>query len=409
MIKQLIALLKNNFIASGLSYFLTLTIANKLGPSSFGDYSYILLWGNFFSMLVVFGSDNIAPRLFSNLKSIEACFIRIAGFRVCTLLVIVTLTCIISNEYLFSFGVFTILLSSLNLAFLFELKEDNIRYSYIYMIERVAYTSFSLILIYFFNGSIVNIFTIMCLSIVCSLIYQYNHFSKLIKSLGLSRYRLSFFGDIIRNNSYLVFISISTYAYGGFSRIFLKAKFSSFELGIYSAGWQFVVLATIIQASVDRVWRKNITKALVEGNYVEFKRCLTSYIKFTTVPIVLLSMVFAYFSSFTVELFFNSDYFQLKEILPIIGLYFIVVNLNSLSTISWVAIGNKSIFLIVNIMFSISLLICLWLLGDSLTLFRLTLLVVTCHGLSAVSLLLIIYKHNIKSIKAKYYKSLAQH
>ena len=61
IISELASLTGLNLFVSGLSYIFTLVIANTLGPNDFGIYSYIMLWGGFASLVIVFSTDSTIP------------------------------------------------------------------------------------------------------------------------------------------------------------------------------------------------------------------------------------------------------------------------------------------------------------------------------------------------------------
>ncbi|MGY0219468.1 lipopolysaccharide biosynthesis protein [Endozoicomonadaceae bacterium StTr2] len=390
-LKKLSILVFNSFFASGLSYFLTLAIANKLGPTDFGEYSYILLWGNLFTILSIYGTDSTAAPLYAKTKSLSTAFNNIYIFRIVIVLFLAGVLALTSiTDITFSLGVFAITLTSLNTAFLYELKDRNEKYAYIYTFERLIYICLTFLLISQPSLKIDHIFIILVFSFIVSLLIQAKHHSENFKKLSLEKIKGSI--NILRDNFYIVLITASNYAYGGFSRIILKGVYSAKALGIYSAAWQFILVATIFQASVDRIWRKDLTDSLIHRDYEKSIKSIKSYIFFTTIPIMIGACILNLFAEQIVSILFNETYRSMTDLIPSISIYFIIVNLNSIATISWIAIGKKTHYIYINIFFSILLLTILTLTSHSLTLSGFVSTVVLIHGLNVISLIYILYK-----------------
>ena len=74
IISELSSLTGLNLLAAGLSYLLTIVIANTLGPNDFGIYSYITLWGGFASLIIVFSTDSTIPVQYAKLDDKQSVF-----------------------------------------------------------------------------------------------------------------------------------------------------------------------------------------------------------------------------------------------------------------------------------------------------------------------------------------------
>ncbi|WP_192808394.1 oligosaccharide flippase family protein, partial [Oceanicola granulosus] len=66
MLTELRSLLFASTLLAALSYATNIFLANRLGPSEFGQYSYALLLGMAFAQFVSFGTDEAGVRLRSS-------------------------------------------------------------------------------------------------------------------------------------------------------------------------------------------------------------------------------------------------------------------------------------------------------------------------------------------------------
>tara|TARA_X000000368_G_scaffold367922_1_gene315570 strand:- start:160 stop:732 length:573 start_codon:yes stop_codon:yes gene_type:complete len=186
--------------------------------------------------------------------------------------------------------------------------------------------------------------------------------------------------------------------YGGFSRILIESKFGLEQLGIFSAGWQIILVVTIYQAQVTRVWRTKISSALVSKNINQLKELVVNYISFSTLPIILFSLFVSIFSEEIVKIIFTEEYGQLASILPIFSVYFVFINLEALSGICWISIGSKKGYLLINLIFSLLLLTLLSLVPQSYGLSFFALSITLIFALYNVFLLYIFYFRYIKNM-----------
>jgi Polysaccharide biosynthesis protein. len=74
IISELTSLTSLNLFAAAISYSLTIIIANTIGPNNFGIYSYILVWGGFASLIIIFSTESTIPVQFSKTKDKQGIF-----------------------------------------------------------------------------------------------------------------------------------------------------------------------------------------------------------------------------------------------------------------------------------------------------------------------------------------------
>lgn len=396
----LLLLTKNNAIAAVLSYALTISLANTLGPEGFGRYSLALIIGSVLSIFISFGTDQTAPVIYSKNDNRPALLGQVLGVRVLFLgicLLGIGLYAI-ADTYL-CFFIVCLIFANLNLGFFYESYQRNERYSYIYLTERIVYVVVVFSLIIFEAVNLIAVFSILMTTTVLSLIFQYiDHWPDIKQVL---RRRQKGLRDTILMNMPLVVISLAVFSYGGFGRIILENKLGQEVLGIYSAGWQLITIGTIFQSQVTRVWRLKISVAVNHHDARGLKDLVKSYLIFATGPVLLLSGIMFLASETIVGALFAPSYSQLAEVVPVFGIYIFVINLAGLTEMLWVAWGRNIYYMLINVFFGFLLLGVLNFIPVRVGLFGFATATVATHMIATVILFAVWYAIFSKVSKAQ--------
>tara|TARA_B000000475_G_scaffold48676_3_gene37546 strand:+ start:208 stop:1452 length:1245 start_codon:yes stop_codon:yes gene_type:complete len=399
IISELFSLTGLNILAAGLSYLITISIANYLGPNDFGIYSYILLWGGMASLVIIFATESTIPVQYAITNDKQSVFNSTQTTKLIFLLVWVAsiflfsrftdLGQIISKNPEVIIGLIALTLANFRVWEFYEISKKNIRYAKIYFIERMFYLSLVGFLLYTHSLDILTIFSCLLVATLCSLLFQIKDNFNLIKNFGIENIQNVYM--VVKENLPLVLIQLSTFAYGGFSRVILENKLGMEQLGIYSAGWQIILIITIFQGQVVRVWRSDLSNALINKKRGDIKHLISSYLLFSTLPVFMFAIFISFFSYEIVNIMFTDEYILLATILPIFSSYFLFINLDSLVKILWVSIGNRMKYLKISLFFSIMLLFILQSIPSNANLELFALSVVFIHGCSVIILLLVFY------------------
>ncbi len=283
----------------------------------------------------------------------------IVFFRFYLLLLIIIISLLLAfflNSKLVFF-VICLLPASMNLSFFYEINYQNSRYSYIFLFERLAYVGLISLAFYLKLLSISSVFLIYLVATLCSLYFQYSDWHVFKSKIYAPR--LKFIISIFRKNFPLVVTSISLFAYGGFSRLILENKLSTEWLGIYSAGWQISTIASIYQSQITRIWRVNILKSVFTNNQQHLKNVIFAYFLFSTFPLLLITLFIYFESAFIVNLLYSSKYVELESLLPYFSFYIIAINLFGLVELLWLSFKRYNLYMLINLFFSISLILFL--------------------------------------------------
>lgn len=360
--KQLSVLTKNSVIGAAVSYLLTIYLANNLGAEMFGMYSYVLVVAGIMGLVVNYSTDTSAPKMLLVQKSEQSVFNIIMSVRALFVALCIIGLVVASYQFGFApinaFGVFCILLTTLNLAFLFEVTGKNIQYSYIFLLERLLYVAFVVVVFSLEEPEIVSIYALYLVATAVSLVIQYKLKSSYFKNFTFPDRTV--FANLFRENFSLVMVAMAQLAYGGFSRLIFENKYGLEQLGIFSLGLQITAAASIFQAQVERVFRMSLSADIESRNVANILAGLKRYFLMSTIPIGVLAVVLTYWSEEFVGLLFSDEYQSLSELFFLFGAFFVVINLNSLMVMYWVALGAQRKYFEISMTFAVLLLVTLY-------------------------------------------------
>lgn len=399
IISELASLSGLNFFAAGISYVFTIVIANTLGPNDFGIYSYIMLWGGFVSLLIIFSTESTIPVQHAKTNDKQGVFNLTQTIKLFFLLIWIAsiplwyrfteLGSVISKNPEVLIGLIALTLANFRIWEFYEISKKNVRYAKIYFVERMFYLFLIGFFLYTNSLDILTIFLCLLIATVCSLSFQAKDNFNLIKNFEIKKFHN--ISRLFKDNLPLVLMQLSTFVYGGFSRIILESKLGMEQLGIYSAGWQIILVITIFQGQVVRVWRSDISNAIINKKRGDLKDLISSYLLFSTLPVFILAIFISVFSYEIVSTLFTDEYILLATLLPVFSLFFVFINLDSLAKILWISIGNRRAYLMISLFFSIMLLVILRAIPNNANLELFALSIFSMFACSVITFLLVFY------------------
>ena len=197
----------------------------------------------------------------------------------------------------------------------------------------------------------------------------------------------------------LVIIALSVFSFGGFSRIILEENLGLEKMGIYSAGWQLITIGTIFQSQVTRVWRLKISVAIKKNDKKQLIPLVKSYFIFTTLPVIVLTIIVFFTSEQIIQLLFAKEYFELVYLLPVFSTYYLVINIAGLVEMLWVAVGRNKIYMYINVTFGLLLLTLLNFISKQASLIDFAMSTVIVHMLMVLVLSIVWYKKFSRNYK----------
>jgi O-antigen/teichoic acid export membrane protein len=169
-------------------------------------------------------------------------------------------------------------------------------------------------------------------------------------------------------------------------------------LGIYSAGWQLILAVTIFQAQVDRVWRMLFSSDIVRSDALSLQKHIKEYLLFATLPVIALSCAVLIFAEEIVRAFYGSQYQSLTALIPVIASYFVVVNMDGLTRMCWIALGKFKEYTSVHLLVGLGLLAWLALQPFDYGMLGFAASVAVAHGLAVAILMMRFYRTHVKAM-----------
>lgn len=388
--KEVIQLLTRTVSAASLSYVVTLILIKKLTVADFGSYSYILLVSSLISIFVNFGVDQTTAREIAKYDNQRTFFISCNLFKIINLILSVLFFTLFEG---IEIGILVLFASvqTLYTSNFFEFKNKNVIFLNFFVAERAFYLIVCVLLVFTEHLNIYYVFLSLFFISVVSLCIQYRYIFSLFP--GDFEFRSLEILHLYKRNIWVVFSTLILFGYGGLSRFFIEHKFGFTELGAYSAFWQFVMIATLIQSQVDKIWRPRIYASSLEGNFFEsFKK----YNLHVVLPVVCVSASLILLMEPIVLNVFKIEYTKYIYLGYIFCTYFIVVCYDSYIRTAYISKSREFLYLLINLFFSF--LLTLVFLFTTLSLSTYAVLLVFAHA-SSVFILSILGVLNVFSQK----------
>lgn len=377
MLKSSIFLVFNSLLAAGSSYLLTLYLIRNFSIATFGEYSYALLISSFSSIFIMYGTEFSIARDIKKFQTIRHYSYFTFVFRLLNLFLFTLILLFTISDYVWQ--VFSLSIACLAFNYAYEAKNKNLKFSFIFLTERLSYALIVLILLSLFSLELSFLFITIASISFLSVAYQWHDIK-----LAFYKIKVADLVNLYKRNSVLVISSIVLFSYGGGSRLILEIKEGKESLAIYSAFWQFVMLATLVQTQFERLWRLRISNSLTDSG--AFTNQLKSYILCTTLPFIFAIGLTQLFSEWLALFLFGDKYVRYHTILRVLCLYFVVINVDSLVRMVSIKAGLDKAYLTGHLLGCLSMLAVFSAFSFSLTVFAG--LVVAFH---CFSLLLVIF------------------
>ena len=362
-VKPLMFLMAVNIVVAGLSYFLTISLANFFGPNQFGIYSQILILGALLSLLIKFGTEQTATARFVGIANSSHVFSNVYTIKLLTtILCVLGLFLFQAPNYIVIGCVILAVLKNFDLSFYYEIKGKNERYSLICLAEKLAYVAGAFALIFFGYSELLGYFLLLGVITLLGLIFQLAD-AEHYKDFELSNCTKGLYAYIIESLPVTV-VALSAFAFGGLSRLILEHKLGAEALGIYSLGWQLITIGSIFVSVVYRIWRLRFAEAINSGEISILLYHLRTYALFAVFPLTVLCLAIGSNGDNIVRLLFSEEYASLSELLPLLAVYIFLISIAGLLEMLWVATGKTNVSMVINLSFSIFLLVVLSELSD---------------------------------------------
>lgn len=396
MLKILSSLVLLGGVQACISYVLSVWLANYLGPEKFGLYSFVLACGALGSLVVNFGTTETGVKL--ALERGAFVLNSIVTFRLLSLGLFAVgcavYAAIYSNWLLI--GAPVVASAALSLAVIYEYRNQAVRASYIYTIERLSYAGLLLMIITVgIDITLVKIFLVLLIIQLLSLTFQVSDIRLAALDFRLSGFRKIFAAGV---NQFLY--QIGKFGYGGGTRIVIFSTLGAGASGNFSVAWSFIPLATIYFGQVVKVFRLPLTKFWGQENGDEYIKYLVIFFLLLFLPSAFAALIFFNFGHKIMAYIFSSQYASAGVLAKYVGIYFVVGALEAFVGVTSVIMNTVRSISYINGFFSLLALAVSYSFSDSEVSFFLILILM--HSLA----LIISMAVTLRAIKSKWISGL---
>lgn len=379
-----------SILTSVVTYSLTIYLARYFGPNVFGQYSYVFAIYGLVSIFTLFSTEQTSPSLIARGFNFSELFSTVLIIRVFFYIITSVVVFFFEENNVLVFGVIALNLSSLGLSHVFEVRSWNVKFSIIYLLEKILYVLLIGVLLLNDSLTLLSVFKIYFLVAFISLAAQILFNKDLVK---LNKFgSLKLLKTIFKENSKLIIIALSMFVYGGISKFIVEQKFGYEQLGIFSSGMQFLVLITLYLTQIERVYRLSLFTTIQNKDLTLFKEIVKSWLMYSLLPIVFSGGLLYFLRDYIVDILFGADYEELKSLIPVIALMFVTVTLNSIIRNLWIGLNRFNEFLIISVFFSLTLIGFLYSDIYGLELINFIIIIVLIQALSILASLFRIFK-----------------
>lgn len=357
---------------AGLSYTTNIYLANKMGVDVFGQYSYVLAIAAFIAMFINWGTAETAIRLkttYGQYAMNDIFTVRLINFIIIGIVVLVFWVFVSDSIVLLSL---IVAMNALSYSTQYEAKSLNVRYAKIYLVERIAISSLICLGLFLLESRYMAwVFSIIFLVQGTSIFFQYidNTETKL-------RFKCSYLANVYRQGLFQMLFGLSKYSFGGITRIIIFQVLGDAKMGIFAAAWQFVPLSTIYFSQAVKAWRLKLTEHIDGRVRSEFIKNLTSLSFYVLAPAIFAFFTLAVFGAELIDLLFSVEFVGAKGLMFYIGIYFIVVGLDTIVLLLAVAVSVTHITSVLYLVFGgATVIFCLMASEPSLEFFVVTIIV----------------------------------
>ena len=377
MFRSSLSLSAINIVASASSYILTVYLMKAFNLEVFGYYSYVLVFSSFYSILMVYATDQTTTRNFFKRSENSDVFTEVVFFRL-AMLVVGAVILSFFYDYTFIIGFVAFCLPSLNISYGYEARSRNFKYALIFLAERLLYSLLVFLIFNYVEPNLLVLFFVLIIVSLLSFVYQFFDLNLCFK------WRLFDFVlplKIVRENSSMMLATLALFSYGGFSRLILEHNSDYEMLALYSAAWQFVMLGTLFQTQIERIFRPKISN--IENLLKSYGALIKLYFYHAFVPMLFFSVFVFCFGADLFLLIVGEKYAGSQYLIKIFALYFLVISVDSLLRMIYLKLHLDDTYRNIQVLFALLLLVVLLLVGDvSVTVFAL--LVCVSHSVATV-------------------------
>lgn len=330
---NIIGLLFFNAIGGLLMILTQVKLANYLGAYIYGIYAYVLAIGEIGANFVRYGRHKTMVRELVRFPKLQNDIIsNTFVLSLINILIFLSLILIIHRYIEIDLSV-TILLLIISPCFIsldFQPVYEKLKMMSWHSIYNLLQKAFFLIPIWIgilFSDklSLTYIAIVTCISWTIVLIWQYKEISRIYSLSIFSRVNKRSLIQQYKDNALITICCFAGIAFGPIIRMILKHNADASEVGIFSAGFQLLILSQFILNQISRIGNPKMAEVCLPGYSFKLRqKFIKKYCVVMFLSVLPFTIALSVFSSEIVTHFYAQEYARIAEILPIFGFYLMV-------------------------------------------------------------------------------------
>lgn len=337
-------------------------LANYLGASVYGVYSYCLAIGEVGAMFVRYGRNKTMVRdLIQWPEKRDSVVVSTFFLSIINLVIFLIITFIcyrpldIEVSWTYFFLILSPCLASLTLGPLYE-SLQMMSWSSIYaLLQKFGFLTILWVLFLFkLKVSLLTIGILVVSSWLLVYVLEYYEVIKQLKINFIQKIKLSELWNLYKDN-FIIFLSCVTgVVFGPLLRLILNHYSDSVSVGIYAAGMQIYYICLFLDVQIARVGNPMMAKAGKEDCTVTRRKSMIfKYLIIKLIFTVPFSILMIACPSLLVHTFFTPEYAPLSTCLPILGLYMIFVSFGGVFEQYLISIRKDKYYFAIYVLISI--------------------------------------------------------
>lgn len=356
-----------------VGFITQIKIANTLGKEIFGQLAFGLALGACGQVIIRFGLDRTLVRDLIHDPEHTANIVRASLVLRYSITAMVVLTLLLWKMVLsasgMGWGLFFIVIGnsilSLDLQPVYDAWQKIRRHAVYYLIQRGIYFGVVWSTIFLFPGEL-TIYWLGLATLGTVLMYLFLQHRWAMRQLPPVPVRKMLFPeafDLARRNLWVWLAALSGLFLVQFNQLLLKHYMGYAELGGYAAAWQIVMLGMLFLEQIARVGRPATARHTRPGvPSAVRKRFLIKYSIVMLVAVLPIVLIMTCSPGLIYKYVYKPEYATGPNILPVFGIYLLVVSLGMVASQYVLAIRKEFVFLISVIVGGIlSVGLCAWL------------------------------------------------
>jgi len=335
-IKKLFSLVLVSFVAAGLQFVTMVKIANIWGKSAFGDLAYAMVISTYGAVIVQYGLNRTFVRDLIHFPSrfgelVAASLVLRSLILALVFLGLVGWNIIVGANYSLSWGMIAIVIAvcmaSLSLQAVYDVWDKMVRHAVYNLLRRSVYFvivwTFILILPHKLSITLIGVAMLLAALIGMGIEYYWAISRvKFDKNLNIRKTVTA----MAKNNAWVSLAAIGCLSFAGLNQLILKYVSGSAELGVYSACWQIVLLATLLLTQIARIGRPAMARYTDNNSEISVHR-LRFFLRYSGIMLAVAASIglpSILFPRIIIGALFRPEYISAAGTLCVLGVYIMI-------------------------------------------------------------------------------------